>query len=277
MEPAARFEGRAVIVTGAASGIGRATAARFAREGAAVTVADIDEAGAARTVEEIGSAGGTARLQITDVTDEEAVRRMVEETLVAFGRIDVLHNNAAAIQLNFEDQDVVSGDLATWERVLSVNFRGVLLGCRCVLPEMVARGGGAIVNTASAAAFYGESRLAAYAASKAAVVSLTKSIATAYGDRNVRCNAVAPGIVVEPGLQEQIGGPNGPHLQKLTAAHVLDRVGAPEEVAAAVAFLASDDGGFVTGEILRVDGGFTAHGPTFTTTHLERLRDGGGG
>ena len=181
-----RFHGKIAIVTGAASGIGRATARRLAAEGAEVTVADIDEGGAGLTVESILTDGGIARAQATDVAEPDAVERMVADTVTAFGGLDLLHNNAAAIKLNLTDQDVVTMPLDTWHTAMRVNLDGVMLGCRFAIPAMFERGGGSIVNTASVAAGYGSRSLAAYGTSKAGVVALTRYVATAYADRNIR-------------------------------------------------------------------------------------------
>ena len=174
-----------------------------------MTVADIDEAAAGATVELIRTDGGTTRGQATDVAEPDAVERMVADTLTAYGGLDLLHNNAAAIKLNLTDQDVVTMPLDTWHTVMRVNLDGVMLGCRFAIPAMLERGGGAIVNTASVAATYGSRSLAAYGTSKAGVVALTRYVATAYADRNIRVNAVAPGVVVDLDLQERLGGPLG--------------------------------------------------------------------
>jgi NAD(P)-dependent dehydrogenase (short-subunit alcohol dehydrogenase family) len=261
----ARFTDRVAIVTGGGSGIGRATARLLASEGASVTVADIAADPARAVVAEIEAAGGTARAQVLDVADAAAVERMVADTVAAYGGLDVLHNNAAALDQNRFDQDVATMDLATWDRVLAVNLTGPMLGCRYAIPAMLERGGGSIVNTASAAAFYGSHSLAAYGTSKAGVVALTRYVATAYGERGIRCNADAPGVVVDEQTQEALGGPMGERLRRYSTSHLTGRLGYPEEIALAVAFLASDDAAFVTGEILRVDGGFTAHSPTYAT------------
>lgn len=260
-----RFEGKVAIVTGGGSGIGRATALLLAAEGARVTVADVGVEAAERVAAEIAEAGGVARSQVVDVSVPQAVEAMVTDTVAAFGGLDVLHNNAAAIDQNRLDQDVVTMDLATWHRVLDVNLTGPMLGCRYAIPAMLQRGGGAIVNTASAAAFYGSHSLAAYGTSKAGLVALTRYVATAYGERDIRCNAVAPGVVVAREAQDALGGPMGERLRRYSTSHLVGRLGYPEEVAAAVAYLASDDAAFVTGEVLRVDGGFTAHTPTYAT------------
>jgi NAD(P)-dependent dehydrogenase (short-subunit alcohol dehydrogenase family) len=260
-----RFDGKVAIVTGGAGNIGRATARLLASEGACVTVADLDGDAAANVATEIAAADGTARAQTVDVTDPDAVEAMVRDTVASYGGLDVLHNNAAAIALNGQDQDVVTMDLDTWHRVLEVNLTGPMLGCRFAIPAMLERGGGSIVNTASAAAFYGSTTLAAYGTSKAGLVALTRYVATAYGDRGIRCNAVAPGVVVDRVTQDALGGPTGDTLRRYTASHLVGRLGYPEEIAAAVAYLASNDGAFVTGETLRVDGGMTAHSPSHGT------------
>ena len=194
-----RFSGKVAIVTGGGSGIGRATALLLASEGARVTVADIAEPRRPRWSAAIEAAGGAARVQVVDVADADAVAAMVADTVAAFGGLDILHNNAAALDQNRVDQDVVTMDLATWDRVMAVNLTGPMLGCRFAIPPMLERGGGSIVNTASAAAFYGSHSLAAYGTSKAGVVALTRYVATAYGERGIRCNAVAPGVVVGAG------------------------------------------------------------------------------
>jgi NAD(P)-dependent dehydrogenase (short-subunit alcohol dehydrogenase family) len=258
-----RFGGRVAIVTGGGGNIGRATARLFAAEGAAVTVADLNHERAAAVVAEIEATGGTARAQAADVSDPDAVAAMVRDTVAAYGGLDVLHNNAAAINLSLEDQDVVTMDLSTWQTSLAVNLTGPMLGCRFGIPAMLERGGGAIVNTASAAAFYGSKTLAAYGTSKAGLVGLTRYVATAYGDRGIRCNAVAPGVVVDPATQEALGGPMGDTLRGYTKSHLVGRLGYPDEIAAAVAYLASDEAAFITGETLRVDGGMTAHSPSY--------------
>jgi NAD(P)-dependent dehydrogenase (short-subunit alcohol dehydrogenase family) len=259
-----RFEGKVAIVTGGGSGIGRATALLLASEGAAVTVADISADAADAVVSEVEATGGRARCQVVDVSDADAVAAMVADTVAAFGGLDVLHNNAAALDQNRHDQDVVTMDLATWERVMAVNLTGPMLGCRYAVPAMLERGGGAIVNTASAAAFYGSRTLLAYGTSKAGVVALTHYVATAYSDRGIRCNAVAPGVVVSREAQTAAGGPMGDRLRRYTKGHMVGRLGYPEEIAEAVAYLASDAAAFVTGTVLRIDGGFTAHDPGYS-------------
>jgi len=256
-----RFDGKVAIVTGGAGNIGAATAKLLAAEGARVTVADVTLDRAEGVVAEIVAGGAEARAQAVDVADPAQVEAMITETIAAYGGLDVLHNNAAAINENANDQDLVTMDLGTWDRVLAVNLTGPMLGCRFAIPRMIERGGGVIVNTASAAAFYGSTTLAAYGTTKAGIVALTRYVATAYASQGIRCNAVAPGVVVDREVQAAAVGEHGSRLQRYIDGHLTDRLGYPEEIAAAVAYLASDDAAFVTGETLRVDGGLTAHSP----------------
>jgi NAD(P)-dependent dehydrogenase (short-subunit alcohol dehydrogenase family) len=260
-----RFAGKVAIVTGGGSGIGRATAMLLASEGARVTVADISEDAACDVVADITATGGVARVQVVDVAEADAVAAMVADTVRAFGGLDILHNNAAALDQNRADQDIVTMDLATWDRVMAVNLTGPMLGCRFAIPRMLDRGGGSIVNTASHLAFYGSQSLAAYGTSKAGVVALTRYVATAYGERGIRCNAVAPGVILAHDTQDALGGPMSDRLRRYSTNNVVGRLGYPEEIAAAVAYLASDDAAFVTGAVLRADGGLSAHAPTYAT------------
>jgi NAD(P)-dependent dehydrogenase (short-subunit alcohol dehydrogenase family) len=258
-----RFAGKVAIVTGGGGGIGAATARLLAREGASVTVADIDADRADAVAEQINADAdaGVARAQGVDVSVPEQVAAMIDGTVEAFGGLDVLHNNAAAIDQNALDQDIVTMDLEVWERVLAVNLTGPMLGCRFAIPKLIERGGGAIVNTASAAAFYGSRTLAAYGTSKAGIVALTRYVATAYAPQGIRCNAVAPGVVVDRAAQAAAGTGPESRLAPYVAGHLTGRLGYPEEIAAAVAYLASDDASFVTGETLRIDGGLTVPSP----------------
>jgi NAD(P)-dependent dehydrogenase (short-subunit alcohol dehydrogenase family) len=254
-----RLEGKAALVFGGGRGIGRACAERLAAEGAAVAVADIDGANAAKVADAIGAGGGQAIGVQVDVAIEDAVRHAVDETRAAFGRIDVLHNNAADTRAEVlgQDLDVLAMTTDLWDRTMAVNVRGPMLACKHVLPHMLSQGGGSIINTSSASGLTGDLVRTAYAASKAALNSLTWSVATMYGKQGVRCNAIAPGLVLsERHLDDE------PDATSLALAHHLTpRVGRPDDIAAAVAYLASDDAAFVTGHVLRVDGGLLVHMP----------------
>ncbi|WP_219415285.1 SDR family NAD(P)-dependent oxidoreductase [Pseudonocardia nigra] len=245
-----RFAGSSVIITGAASGIGRETALRFAREGALVTVADRDEAGARGTVDAITGDGGTARASVTDVAERTEVRAMVEGAVAAYGRLDVLHNNAYWAPLNRAVADTSEEE---WSRTIAVTLTGVFLGCKFAIPHMVAGGGGAIVNTASTAALAATPAFAAYAAAKGGVVALTRSVAFDYGRRGIRCNAVAPGLVRTPATEPVFRDPE--RMRFLTEKLLVGRAGEPGDIAAAVLFLASAEAGFMTGQTMVVDGG----------------------
>lgn len=255
-----RFAGTRVIVTGAASGIGRVTAARFAAEGASVAVADRDAEGVARVVSEIEAAGGRALGCLADVAVTEQVNAMAARAAEALGGVDVLVNNAAVCSAD----GVLETDDEAWDRELSVDLRGVFACTRAVLPGMIERGSGAIVNMTSVngLAFFGNE---AYSAAKAGVVSFTRSVAVRYGRHGVRCNAVAPGTIRTPAWDDRARR-DPTVFDRLARVYPLGRVGEPEDVAAAVLFLASADASWITGTVLRVDGGILAGAPAFVET-----------
>lgn len=245
-----RFDQRAVLVTGAASGIGRATAVRLAAEGASVLCADIDLAGAEETA---AGLAGAAALHL-DVTDPAACDAAVAETLTRFGRIDGLANVAGIGSFGH----VAATTDAQWQRVIAVNLSGVFQMMRAALPRLEA-GRGAIVNIASAAGLVATPYAAAYSASKSGVVGLTRSVAAEYAAKGVRVNAICPGAVDTPliaGGFDAIDGVDMTLFGRMTP--LLGPMAQPEDIAAAVAFLLSDDARFVTGAMLAVDGGQTA-------------------
>jgi NAD(P)-dependent dehydrogenase (short-subunit alcohol dehydrogenase family) len=257
----AKLAGRVAIVTGGGSGIGRASALALAREGAAVVVADLSEERAGFVAAEIASAGGRAHAQPVDVGEEASVVAMVDAAVARFGGLDVLHNNAAATDWSVlgGDGELAELELSIWERTLAVNLRGVLLGCKHAIPRLLARGGGAIVNTSSASGSTGDLVRTAYGVSKAGVDGLTRYVATQYGKRGIRCNAIAPGVIETPALRQNVPPEQVALFERH---HLTPRLGTPEDVANAVVFLASDDAAFITGQIISVDGGLLAHHPT---------------
>ncbi len=256
----AELEEKVAIVTGAASGIGRATAMRLARAGASVLVADLDEVRAQGVADEIVEAGGRALAHVVDVSEESAVKRMVDAAVAAFGGIDILHNNAAAIGKSSpgRDRDITRIDVDVWDRTMAVNLRGVMLGCKHAIPHMLERGGGSIINTSSGSAQRGDVTIPAYGVSKGGVDTLTLYVATQYGKQGIRCNAIAPGLILTHGV-ENFGGQQ--YVDMLEEHHLTPRVGQPEDIAEAVLFLASDAAGFITGQIINVDGGILSHAP----------------
>ena len=248
----ARLEGKVAIVTGSGSGIGEATARLMAREGALVIVADLNRAAAERVA---GELDGAVACEV-DVSDEASVVRMIETAVERFGGLDVLHNNATDSATNAVDTDIVTLDMAVFDRLVAVNLKGAFMGCKHAIPHMLARGGGSIVNTASIDGFVGRGVRAAYGASKAGIVLLTKSVASQYGSRGIRCNAVAPGLVLTPGA---VGNATPEYIAASAVNYPMPRLCAPEDVAHAVVFLASDDAAYVNAATLMVDGGASVY------------------
>jgi NAD(P)-dependent dehydrogenase (short-subunit alcohol dehydrogenase family) len=250
-----RLEGKVAIVTGAGRGIGEATARLMALEGASVVVADLNRSEAERVAGELDG----AVVAEVDVSDEESVIRMIDTAVEAFGGLDVLHNNATDSATNAVDTDIVTLDMAIFDRLVAVNLKGQFMGCKHAIPRMLERGGGSIVNTASVDGFVGRGVRAAYGASKAGVVLLTKSVASQYGSRGIRCNAVAPGLVRTPGAE--LHAPPG-YVEAAASLYPMPRLCRPEDVAKAVVFLASDDAAYVNATTLMVDGGATVYMPS---------------
>lgn len=251
-----RFAGRIAIVTGGASGIGEATCRRLAADGAKVTVADIDIERARGVADSLGP---DAMAVAFDGADTASVERLVAVTVERHGRLDILHNNAAigSPAVHARDTNAVDIDFATWDLVMAVNLRAYLAGCKYAIPHMVGQGGGAIVNSASCGGFSGDVSRIAYNVSKAAILGLTRQIATQHGAQGIRCNAVAPGLVLTPAARAVAAD-----VIEVMGRHILTpEFGEPEDIANLVCFLASSEARYINGQIYIIDGGMLAHNP----------------
>ncbi|MFW2828750.1 SDR family NAD(P)-dependent oxidoreductase [Sphingomonas sp. ID0503] len=258
-----RLANKIAIVTGGASGIGRACAMRMAADGAIITIADINDEGAETVADEIRQAGGQAHTVRCDITEEDSIRAAIQSVASKHGRLDILHNNAAYTPLAVleEDVDILTISTESWDKVMQGTLRGTMLGCRYGVLEMLKNGGGSIINTSSMYGVGAFNRQPAYGVSKAAINMLTEYVATAFGKQGIRCNAVAPSMISTPLLRGFIPEP----LVKLNEdATLTPFLGEPEDIAAIVAFLASDDARYLTGQVIRADGGTTAHLPTYS-------------
>jgi len=248
------FAGRVALVTGAATGIGRATAMAFAQAGARVVVADIAQDAGAQTAADIAQAGGEARFVQVDVADGASVAQMISQTVGWYGRLDVAHNNAGTL---IQEVAVAQMEEAAWDRVLAVNLKGVFLCMKHEIGQMLTQGGGAIVNTTSVTAFRTVLNSAAYSSSKAGIVALTRIAAAENGQFGIRINAIAPAGIDTPMLAKGLGD-DEERRRNVAKTRVMRRLGTPEEAAKAVLWLCSDGASYITGHTLAVDGGVLA-------------------
>lgn len=253
-----RLAGKTAIITGGGGRIGAATARRLVQEGANVAIADLSEGAAQRVANDLGKAAIAIQF---DAGEPDSIAAMVARAADHFGRIDILHNNAALLDLAFldRDRDAVQTDIDVWDQTMEVNVRGYMLACKHAIPHMRRQGGGSIINTSSNAAAAGDSSRIAYGSSKGAILVMTKYIATQHGRENIRCNAIMPGLILDPELEAKM-----PEYAAMTKRHLLlNRNGIPDDIAGMVAFFASDDASFVTGQAISCDGGLVSHQPFF--------------
>lgn len=254
------IQDKVVIVTGGASGIGAAAVRRFVEEGARVAIGDINLAGAERLAHELGETVVPVRF---DALDNDSIEQLIATTVGHFGRLDHLFNNAAlmSIEANAADSNPVDMDPDWWDRIMAGNARAYVVACKYAIPHMLENPTSSIVMTSSGSGLMGDSSNIAYGASKAAVMSIVRYVATMYGKQGLRCNAVCPGLIRTEGGKQHVYG----DILKIIEENTLTpRVGQPEDVAAMAVYLCSDDAAFITGQNISVDGGITMHMPYYS-------------
>jgi NAD(P)-dependent dehydrogenase (short-subunit alcohol dehydrogenase family) len=256
-----RLKGKVALVTGGSSGMGRATALLFSEEGAKVVIADINAEGGNETVSKIRNTGGEAIFVAGDITKETEAKKIVEIALTNYGKLDILFNNAGIVFV----KDIVETGEEEWDRVLSINLKGMFLMSKYTIPEMIKTGGGSIINMASIYGLVGATKYTAYCASKGGVIALTKAMALELAPYKIRVNCVCPGNISTPMLDKEaaiwgkIWGKTPEQVQEeFIRMEPIGRLGVPKEIAYNVLFLASDESSFVTGSAVVVDGGLTA-------------------
>jgi NAD(P)-dependent dehydrogenase (short-subunit alcohol dehydrogenase family) len=252
-----RLDGKVTIITGGGSGMGRTAAELFAREGAKVVVADYSEASGEAVVAAVNAAGGQATFVKADVSDEGDARAMVQHAVATFGRVDALYNNAGIMPE--ADHSVIDTDVATWDKVMAINVRGVFLGCKYAIPQMLEQGSGSIINIASFVAILGCSvPQDAYTASKGAVLALTRSLAVQFAGRGVRSNSISPGPIETPLLMDWLLKDEAAKQLRLNR-NPSGRFGKPEEIVNVGIYLASDESRWTNGANFVIDGGITVN------------------
>lgn len=256
-----KLEGRVAILTGAGSGLGAEAARVLAAHGAQVAIVDIDGEAARRVEAEIEGQGGQALALQCDVSLEGEVRNMVQAVVGRFGRVDILHNNAAvlSVEQRQRDRDVINMDVEAWDRAMAVNLRGAMLCSKYAIREMLKNGKGSVIFVTSGLGVQGDLSLSAYAASKAALIMLSRSVAAQYGKQGIRSNALQIGLAPAENAHSSMPAPL---LDILRDNHLTPELGTPRQIADVVAFLASDESAFVTGTTLVADGGFGSHTPS---------------
>jgi NAD(P)-dependent dehydrogenase (short-subunit alcohol dehydrogenase family) len=252
-----RLENKIAIITGGGDGIGQSTAVLFAKEGASVVIADIDPKRGKKTVDMIKDVDGESMFVEVDIAKEDSVKNMVKEVIDAYGRIDILVNSAAI----FVEATVLDTSVEDWDNIMAVNLRGMFLCCKYVIPEMIKAGKGSIVNIGSEAGITGFKNQTAYDTSKGGVVNMTRCLALDFAEHNIRANCVCPGTTETPMVKKAIEiAPDPAKARRSFEARPLLRLGRPEEIAAGILYLASDESPYATGAILSIDGGKTAGG-----------------